>query len=99
MAHIDSAEERGTWLLEGFECPVLVARALVAPQRQAVLVRIINTDLTTVTLYKNMKTATTEPTNDLSICAASGNDTQLRQGEPKTQVTLSHTLPNDITQA
>ena len=100
MAHIDSAEERGTWLLEGVECPVLVARALVAPQRQAVPVRIINTDLTPVTLYKNIKIATAEPINDLSICAAaSGNDTQQRQGEPTTQITLSHTLPNDITQA
>ena len=47
-----------------------------------------------------MKIATAEPINDLSICAAaSGNDTQPRQGEPKTQITLSHTLPNDITQA
>ena len=31
MAHIDSAEEHGTWLLESVEWPVLVTRALVAP--------------------------------------------------------------------
>ena len=70
VAHIDSTEEHGTWLLEGVECPVLVARASVAPQRQAVPVRIMNTDLIPVTLYKNMKTAKAEPINDLSICAA-----------------------------
>ena len=50
MAHIDSAEEHGTWLLKGVECPVLVARALVASQRQAVPVRIINKGLISVTL-------------------------------------------------
>ena len=33
MAHIDSAEERVTWLLECVKCPVLVARALVPPPR------------------------------------------------------------------
>ena len=85
MAHIDSAEEHGTWLLEGVECPVLVARALVAPQRQAVPVRIINTDLIPVILYKNMKIATAELINDQSICAAaSRSDIQRRQSEHNT---------------
>ena len=99
MVHIDSAEEHSTWLLEGVECPVLVTRALVAPQRQAVPVRIINTDLIPVTLYKNMKIARTESINDLSICAAaSKSDIQQKQSKQKIQITLSHTLPNDITQ-
>ena len=31
IAHIDSAEEHVTWLLECVKCPVLVARALVPP--------------------------------------------------------------------
>ena len=64
--------------------PALVVRDLVASQRQAIPVRIINTDLIPVILYKNIEIATAEPINNVSICTvASRSDINQRQNEQR----------------
>ena len=101
IAHVDSTDY-GTWLVEGTDCPILVARAVVTPHQGVVPVRIINTERTLVTLYRNMKIGIAEPISDVSICkAADGNepnDSPHRPPEGKAEVTLSHPLPDDITE-
>ena len=96
MAHVNT-QGNGAWLLESIECPVLVARALVTPKLGTVPVRIINTEQIPVTLYKNMKLATAEPINDVSICEATNGNSSQQSPSEESQITLSHPLPDDIT--
>ena len=70
MAHVDTMQQ-GTWLVEGTDSPVLVARATVVPRQCIVVVRVVNMELTPVKLYKNMKIANDEPVEDHSICEIS----------------------------
>ena len=70
MAHVDTMQQ-GTWLVEGTNSPVLVARAIVVPRQCNMVVREVNTELTPVKLYKNMKIANAEPVEEHSICEIS----------------------------
>jgi len=60
-----------TWLIEGNDCPVLVARAIVAPDWCNVVVKVVNTDLTPRKLYKSMKIACAKHIENHIICEAS----------------------------
>ena len=79
------------------KCHVLVARALVTPKLGTVPVRIINTEQIPVTLYKNMKLATAEPINDVSICEATDGHSSQQSPRKENHITLSHPLPETIT--
>ena len=70
MVHVDTMQQ-GTWLVEGTDSPVLVARAIVVPHQCNMVVRVVNTELTPVKLHKNMKIANAEPVEEHSICEIS----------------------------
>ena len=95
MAHFD-APEHGTWLIEGTDCPVLVARAIVAPDQCNVVVRVVNTELMPVKLYKSMKIANAEPIEDHTICEVSEKKSQQTQVKGPSEISLANPLPDDI---
>ena len=96
-AHLDS-QEAGTWLIEGTpseSAKVLVARVLTKPQNHSVVLRVVNTDVSPVTLYKNSKIATAELINDSAICTTSEQgEGSVRSDHLAANVPL--TLPDDI---
>ena len=96
IAHVNVPQD-GTWLIEGTGCPVLVARAIVAPEQCNVVVRVVNTELTPVKLYKNMKIATAEPIEDHIICEVSKGKSLQAQPEGSSDIILANPLPDDIT--
>ena len=62
-----------TWLLEGQqmkESPLVVARALVRPHNNTVIVRLLNPDTKPFTLHKKSKIALMEPIDNLCVCSA-----------------------------
>ena len=97
MAHVYTMQQ-GTWIVEGTESPVLVARTIVVPRQCNVVVRVVNTELTPVKLYKNMKIANAEPVEEHSICESSNgkSDQEVKSDEPF-QMTLTKLLPDDVT--
>jgi len=46
VGHVDIPQD-STWLIEGIDCPVLVVRAIVAPDQCNVVVREVNTRVNT----------------------------------------------------
>ena len=98
MARIHSKEE-GTWLLEGTpfkELPIYVARALMAPRKQNVPIRIVNVDPLPVTIHRNTKIATAELITEEVICSTSERE----QAPTYTELeVLLHPLPHDITES
>ena len=63
VAHIDKPTEGGTWLLEGRSVNLLepsVARALVSPQSNTVVVHFLYQRSEEATVYKNSKIASME---------------------------------------
>ena len=96
IAHIQSDEE-GTWLVEGLTSPtlpIMVARMLAIPQDQSVVVRVVNTDVLPVTVYKNSKIGTAELVNESEICNTSVGDDNHNRTSMTGDMLLS--LPDDI---
>ena len=61
-----------TWFLEGQqmkESPLVVARALVRPHNNTVVVRLLNPDAKSLTLHKKAKIAVMEPINNPCVCS------------------------------
>ena len=61
-----------TWLLEGQqmkESPLVVARALVTPHNNTVVVRLLKPDAKSLTLHKKAKIAVMEPINNPCVCS------------------------------
>ena len=100
VAHLDSKED-GTWLVEGISSPsaqIMIARALTKAQDQSVVLRIVNIDVSPVTLYRNSKIATAELITDSAICNT------CEQGEVSASGSylakdIPLTLPDDVTAA
>ena len=71
----------GTWLVEDRvpkKLPILVARAIVAPQNGKFPVRVLNLTLEPITVYKGTRIATSEPmehTVEANISALADNAT------------------------
>ena len=66
---VDISEE-ATWLLEGQqmkESPLVVARALVRPHNNTVVVRLLNPDAKPFTLHEKSNIAVMEPLNSLCV--------------------------------
>ena len=85
----------GTWLIEqspSSKLPVFIARMLVNPQDQSVVLRVINTDVSAVTLYKNSKVKLID---QAAICSTlEGNEELPITEAPDKELTLS--LPEGI---
>ena len=68
------------------------------PRQCNVVVRVVNTELTPVKLYKNMKIANAEPVEDHSICEISnGKSDQEVNSDEAFEMILAKPLPNDVT--
>ena len=62
----------GTWLIEqplSSKLPIFIARTIVSPQDQAVILRVVNTHVSPVTLYKNSTLAKAELIDQETICS------------------------------
>lgn len=74
LAEIHNSIDNGdTWLLEGKQVkdsPLVVARALVKPYNNTVLVRLLNPQSKPFTLHKKSRIAFMEPMDSLCICTA-----------------------------
>ena len=88
-----------TWILEGVQSPVLVARAVVTPQTKLVPLRLINTDLAPVTLYKGTKLANAETVNDGNINVVATVNNLDSTSVPQILIDNINQLPDDVSQA
>ena len=90
----------GTWLIEqspSSKLPVFIARTLVNPRDQSVVLRVANTDVSEVTLYKNSTLAKAELIDHTAICSALGENEELPTAETlEKEIMLS--FPDDITE-
>ena len=78
----DSIGDVDDWLLEGKQIkgsPLVVARALVKPQNNTVLVRLLNPDTLPFTLHKNSKIAIMEPCDGINVSASCITNTEVAQ--------------------
>jgi len=81
--------------VEGNEqASVLVARAAVRPHNNLIPLRLINTSLVPVTLYKGAKIAKAEVINDTNICAVMSPSQEPNVSE----INLAHPIPESLTQ-
>ena len=68
------------WLLEGKQMkgsPLVVARALVKPQKNTVLVRLLNPDTLLFNLHKKPKIAVMEPFDGINVSATGTTNTEI----------------------
>ena len=90
----------GTWLIEqpsSSKLPIFIARTLVNPQDQAVVLRVVNNDVSPVTLYKNSTLAKAELIDQGAICSTlEENEDILTMKKPDKELPLS--LPEDISE-
>ena len=89
-------------MVEGVQTPVFVARAVVIPQAKLVPMRLINTDLAPVTLYRGIKLANAETVNQGNVSVV-GNVDNLGANRSSPFVAQLHTdsinqLPDDVSQ-
>ena len=66
------------------------------PQDQSVILRVVNTDVSAVTLYKNSTLAKAELIDQAEICITEGNAELPTMEGPDKELTL--TLPEDISE-
>jgi len=95
MCRINTSTKDSMWLVEDNEqASVLVARVAVRPHNNLILLRLINSSLVPVTLYKGAKIAKVEAINDTNICAVMSPSQ-----EPNVcEINLAHPIPESLTQ-
>ena len=75
-AHVNSTV-KGVWLVEDHKLnlqSVCVARALVTSHNEMVPLRVVNTNLTPVTLHKDSRVSLAKGLNETAICNATLSD-------------------------
>ena len=74
-ARVCAPSDEHIWMIEGrtARVPIRVARALVRPQNSLIPLRIVNTTLTPVTIYKGSKVAQAECVDEANINIVSEN--------------------------
>ena len=90
----------GQWLVEGMlHDKVLIARAVVIPSDNCILIRIANTSVMLVTLYSGMKVAKAESVTEANINAVVDSPSQKYQNAVCNleEITLQKPLPRDLT--
>ena len=98
-AHVNSTV-KSVWLVEGDKSnlqSVCVARALVTNHNEIVPLRVVNTNLTPVTLHEDSRVALAEGLNETAICNTTVSD-QVKSGDVH-DIELAEPLPDDITNA
>ena len=76
---------------------IFIARTLVNPKDQAVVLQVVNTDVSPVTLYKNSTLAKAELINQEAICSTlEENEDILTMERPDKELPLS--IPEDISE-
>ena len=98
-AHVNSTV-KGVWLVEDDKSnlqSLYVARALVTNYSEMVRLRVVNTNLTPVTLHKDSRVALAEGLNETAICNTTLSD-QVKSGNVH-DIELAEPLPDDITNA
>ena len=95
ICRIDASTKDATWLVEGNEkASVLIAHAAVRPSNNLIPLRLINTSLVPITLYKGARIAKAEEINDTNICTVMNPSKEPNM----TEVDLAHSLPESLTQ-
>ena len=86
-------------MVEGVQSPVFVARAVVTPQTKLVPVRLINTDLIPVTLYRGTKLANAETVDERNVNVVGNVDAVTSSNTSVPVYTDSiNQLPDDVSQ-
>ena len=103
MGRIECSEKQDingiTWMVEGVQSSVFVARAVVTPQTKLVLVRLINTDLIPVTLYRGTKLANAETVDERNVNVVGNVDAVTSSNTSVPVYTDSiNRLPDDVSQ-
>ena len=104
MGRIECSEKQDingiTWMVEGVQNPVFVARAIVTPQTKLVPVRLINTDLIPVTLYRGTKLANAETVDERNVDVVGNFDVDAHSGTSMPAYADSiNRLPDDVSQS
>jgi len=91
----------GTWLIEqplSSKLPIFIARTIVNPQDQTVILRVVNTDVSPIILYQNSTLAKAELIDQEAICSTlEENEEVLTTEQLDKGLTIS--LPEDISEA
>jgi len=88
-----------TWILEGVQAIVLVARAVITPQTKLAPLSLINTNLAPVTLYKGTKLANGETVNDGNLNVVATVNNLDSTSVPQILIDNINQLPDDVSQA
>ena len=91
VAHIDKPTEGGTWLLEGRSVNLVepsVARALVSPQSNTVVVQFLNHMSEEATMYKNSKITSMELLEEADLPATAVGCIEKRQPSSEQEAVL-----------
>ena len=101
-ARVCAPSDKHIWMVEGKSArlPIRVARALVRPQNNLIPLRIVNTTLTPVTIYKGSTVAQAECMDEANINVVSEKTEDEAIGpadwNPKVCSSLEGMLPKDI---
>ena len=101
-ARVCTPSDKHIWMVEGKSArlPIRVARALVRPQNNLIPLRIVNTNLTPVTIYKGSTVAQAECMDEANIKVVSEKTEDEAIGpadwNPKVCSSLEGMLPKDI---
>ena len=103
MGRIECSEKQEingiTWMVEGVQSPVFVARAVVTPQTKLVPVRLINTDLIPETLYRGTKLANAETVEERNVNVVGNVDATTSSNTSVPVYTDNiNQLPDDVSQ-
>jgi len=104
MGRIECSEKQDikgiAWMVEGVQNPVFVARAVITPQTKLVPVRLINTDLIPVTLYRGTKLANAETVDERNVNIVGNFDVDAHSDTPMPVYADSiNRLPDDFSQS
>ena len=97
MGKIHTSTTDSMWLVEGNkQTSVLVARAAVRPNNSLIPLRLVNSSLAPVTVYKGAKIATAELIHDNNICVVMSPS---KESNVVNKIDLAHPLPEDLSQS